>query len=174
MIVTLENLPQSTTDIAIDALICKVDVEHASGWAVDLMALGHLDPDTVELAGLDKTDWQRAGTLLPKVAKGIGLDLEDRQLLFRWVERHFLRNFLTGVLSEMDLIDCGYAVWARLIAFDDDLPNPFQIYNELGDLISIETDGRDLDSLARPDRRAWVLGHLVEDGAFDRAGLELP
>ena len=170
----LENLPQSTTDIAIDALIQKVDVEHASGWAVDLMALGHLDPDTVELAGLDKTEWQKAATLLPKVAKGMGLDLEDRQVLFRWIERHFLKNYLQGVLSEMDLIDCGYAVWARLVAVDDDLPNPFRIYNDLGDLISIETGGRDLDSLARPDRRAWVLNHLVEDGAFERAGLPNP
>lgn len=170
----LENLPQSTTDIAIDALIRKVDVEHACAWAIDLMALGHLDADTVELAGLDRTEWQRAGTLLPIVAKAIGLDLEDRQMLFRWIERHFLKNYLTGVLSEMDLIDCGYAVWARLVAVDDDLPNPFRIYNDLGDLISVETGGRDLDSLARPDRRAWVVNHLIADGAFDRTGLELP
>jgi len=172
--VTLENLPQSTTDIAIDVLIQKIEVEHASGWAADLMALGHLDADTVELAGLDRTEWRRAGELLPKVAKVVGLDLEDRKMLFRWIERHFLKSYLEGVLSEMDLIDCGYAVWARLIAADEDLPNPFRIYNDLGDLISIETGGRDLDSLARPDHRAWVLNHLIEDGTFDRAGLELP
>lgn len=170
----LENLPQSTVDVAIDALVRKVDVEHASAWATDLMVLGHLDEETVELAGLDANAWQRVGKLLPKVARKVGLDLEDRQMLFRWIERQFLENYIAGVLSEMDLIDCGYAVWARLIAVDDDLPNPFRVYNDLGDLISIETGGRDLDSLPVRDRRAWMLGHLAADGAFDRAGLPIP
>ncbi|MES2033664.1 MAG: hypothetical protein V4466_05770 [Pseudomonadota bacterium] len=170
----LENLPQSTTDIAIDALIRKVDVGHASAWAMDLVALGHLDSDTVELAGLDGADRPRAEVLLPAIAARIGLDLDNRPVLLRWIERHFLKNYLGGVLSEMDLIDCGAAVWARLDAADGTMTNPFHIYNDLGELIATETGGRDLDSLDRPNHRAWVLNHLAADGAFDRAGLELP
>ncbi len=170
----IENLPQSTTDIAIGALTKAVDVERAAGWAVDLMALGHLDEETVELAGLDGTEWQRAGELLPKVAARIGLDLADRTALLRWIERHFLSNYLAGVLSEMDLIDCGYAVWRRLQAVDIDMAMPFLIYHDLQDFIYMETGGRDLDSLERPDRRVWVVDHLTADGAFDRTGLELP
>lgn len=169
----LENLPPSTVDIAMDALLGHVDVEHASTWATDLVALGHLDEHTVALAGLSPTDWLGGETLLPEVAGRIGLDLKDRQTLLRWIERHFLENWMSGVLSEMDLIDCGHAIWARLVAVDDQ-PNPFRIYNDLGDLISMETGGRDLDSLNRPDRRAWVENHLLTDGAFDRTGLELP
>jgi len=169
----LENLPQSTTDIAIDALIGAVDAGHASAWAMDLVALGHLDIDTVELAGLGKADGPRAEALLPTIAARIGLDLADRPLLLRWIERHFLKSYATAVLTEMDLIECGAAVWARLDRADAG-PNPFQIYRELGELISAETGGRDLDSLDRPNRRAWVVNHLAADGAFDRAGLELP
>lgn len=169
----LENLPPSTVDIAMDALLGHVDVEHASAWATDLVALGHLDEHTMALAGLHATDWLGGETLLPVVAGRIGLDLKDRQTLLRWIERHFLKNWLAGVLSEMDLIDCGHAVWARLAAVDA-ADNPFRIYNDLGDLISIETGGRDLDSLKRPDHRAWVVSHLTADGAFDRTGLDLP
>lgn len=171
--VSLEELPDSTADIAMSILMRDVDARRASDWAVDLMALGHLDEATVDLAGLDKTDWQQVRPLLARVAAVIGLDLDDRDMLFAWVERHLLKNYLSGLLSEADLIDCGFAIWSRLVAVEDP-DNPFRIYNDLGDMVAMRTGGRGIEDLSTPDVGAWVIEHLEADGAFDRTGLTRP
>jgi hypothetical protein len=169
------DLPDSTADIAIGLLNGRTEMEGAIAWAGDLLVLGLDDDVVVRLAVLDRNDWQVADSLVQAVARLVGLDPTERPALYRWIERSLLQAYLGGALDESDLIDCGYNYWSRLLDSQEGPANPFLIYNDLGDRVSIETGGRDVDALrAQVDPRRWVIAQLIEDGAFDRTDLPIP
>jgi hypothetical protein len=153
----------------IGLLAQTADVAHAIAWARDLWEQGHEEQDIVDLALLSPDDWQSAAILLPKVMDRFGLRTIEAQHLY--IERHLLRAYLSQLLSEQDLIDAGYEVWRRLLYHG---PNPFSIYDEIGDLVSVESGGGDLFPMPPLKARKMVVEMLVKDGAFDRVGLAAP
>ena len=162
--------PESTRGVALSLLKGECDIAQARDWARDLWQGGQEDDETAALALIDDHEWIEAQRLLPRVAALAGLT--DTAVTARWVERDLLSTWLAGVFTAADLVDAAYHVWVALV--ERDIGANFAIYNELGDLADLNLGNWDLRALPEATVREYVLSNLIEDGAFERAGLKPP